>query len=102
MPSPGSRESHEGVLENHNGLSPSPEARRETQGSLVSRERLMPSPGSRESHEGVLENHNGLSPSPEARRKTQGSLVSREEPGMSLSEPQETQDESRSKGERLT
>ena len=62
----------------------------------------MPSPGSRESHEGVLENHNGLSPSPEARRKTQGSLVSREEPGMSLSEPQETQDESRSKGERLT
>ena len=71
MPSPEPGESHEGVLENHNGFSPSQEARRKTQWSLVSWERLRPSPGSGGSHEGVLESHNGLSPSQETRRKTQ-------------------------------
>ena len=74
MLSPRPEESHEGVLESHKRLSPSREARRTTQRSLVSRERLMPSPEPGESHEGVLGNHNGLSPSQEARRKLNGVL----------------------------
>jgi len=71
MPSPKPGESHEGVLGNHNGLSPSQEARGKDSAELESRERLMPSPKPEGNHEGVLGSRNGLSPSQGARSKTQ-------------------------------
>ena len=79
MPSPKPGESHEGVLESHNGLSPSQEARKETQWSLGNRERLMPSPEPRGSHEGAVTSHQRLSYKSGSKEKTQLSRKSREE-----------------------
>ena len=62
----------------HKRLSLSREARRKTQLSLVSQERLIPSPRSENSPEGVLGSHERFSSSQEARGKTQISLVSQE------------------------
>ena len=78
MPSPRPGESHEGVLESHNGLSPSQEARRKTQWSLVSREKLMPSPEPRGSHEGAITSRQRLSYKSRSKEKTQLSRESRE------------------------
>ena len=77
MPSPRSEKSLERVLESHKRLSPSQSsARRKTQLSLVSWERLMPSLTSQKSLEGVIASHKRLNPSPEVREETHLNLES--------------------------